>query len=124
MKKTEIAKQLGKLAQQNGMDRLCRLDGTLQDMLSFNTPKTNVSLMKAWYAGYDAALGMPEEELQERIAKAETAGKAAFVAGKTSTPALDVNLDSLLSGCQPGEGIKVIDAWSRGWHNANLGVQP
>lgn len=56
MKKTEIAKQLGKLAQQNGMDRLCRLDGTLQDMLSFDTPKTNVSLMKAWYAGYDAAL--------------------------------------------------------------------
>lgn len=128
MKKVDIAKQLGKKAYQGGMDRLSRLDAELQGMLSL-IHRTNVSLLKAWYAGYDEALaeanGAPTAmELQERVAKAEAAGKAAFAAGLVSTPALDPNLSPLISSCQPGQGVKVIEAWTRGWHSANVEVRP
>lgn len=54
MKKTEIAKQLGKQAQQKGADRLCQHDTKLQAML--NAGGNRVAMMQAWYAGYDAAL--------------------------------------------------------------------
>lgn len=53
-KKTE-AQALGKKAFTDGKDRLCRLDSALQGMLDGSTPKTNITLMKAWYAGYDTA---------------------------------------------------------------------
>lgn len=94
-----------------------------------NGKGNRVPLLKAWHAGYDEALaeanGAPTaQELQERVAKAEAAGKVAFAAGVVSTPALDPNLSPLISGCQPGQGVKVIEAWTRGWHNANLGIDP
>lgn len=127
-RKTEIAKNLGRQAQQKGMVRLCQHDTELQALL--NNSGTQVALIQAWYTGYDEALveatgptPMPASELQERVAKAEAAGKAAFEAGKIRTPALDANLDPLLRGCQPGEGVKVLNGWLRAFDEANLAVQ-
>lgn len=125
MRKVEIAKALGRKAQQSGMERFCKNDHEFQTMLT--NAGSRVVLMKAWYIGYDEAAGpapMPDDELAERITKAKAAGKAAFEAGKIRTPALDANLDPLLRNCQPGEGIKVLNAWLRAFDDANLGVRP
>ena len=66
MKKTEIAKQLGKQAQQKGMDRLCQHDPELQAMLTVGG--TRVAIMKAWYAGYDAAqVQAPATDRQRKL---------------------------------------------------------
>ena len=128
-RKAAIAKRLGRQAQQKGMARLCQHDTEFQAMLSSTSKQ--VTLLKAWYAGYDEALveatgsaPMPASELQERVAKAEAAGKSAFEAGKIRIPALDATLDPLLRGCQPGEGVKVLNAWLRSFVEANLAVRP
>jgi hypothetical protein len=54
--------------------------------------------------------------------KATQLGKAAFLAGKCSTPILDNDLTELW---KPYAGdaksiIKIMDAWQRAWHAENL----
>jgi hypothetical protein len=48
-------------------------------------------------------------------------GKKAFHGGAKRIPALDAELKSLLRGPM-GSGIPTLNAWLKGWDNANLGI--
>lgn len=52
--------------------------------------------------------------------EAEQMGREAFAAGIPAASARDPAVMLLLAGLKPGEALPVLDAWSRGWHAANL----
>lgn len=56
----------------------------------------------------------------ERVAKAEHLGRAAFMRGLKAIPAQDPAVMPMLTGLKVGEGLPLLEAWSRGWHAANL----
>lgn len=47
-------------------------------------------------------------------------GRAAFHAGRPCTPALDADLMNMLTGVRVGSGAPILEAWTRGWTEANL----
>jgi hypothetical protein len=49
-------------------------------------------------------------------------GVTAFKNGLKCIPAADKNLlENCITGCQVGESIPYLKAWTEGWHDANLG---
>jgi hypothetical protein len=55
-----------------------------------------------------------------KIKKAYKLGKQAFREGRVCVPCYDARLMKLLQGNKVGEGIPVIEAWSKGWTEENL----
>jgi hypothetical protein len=68
----------------------------------------------------------------EEVVKAEEAKQAeeikasreAFERGDMRVPAQDFRMSNLLKGFQVGESIPVLDAWLKGWDNANIAANP
>ena len=60
------------------------------------------------------------EVLSDRTKAADEFGRKAFKDGKVCTPALDLNVMTLLNSLRPGACVKVLDAWLAGWHAENL----
>ena len=58
----------------------------------------------------------------EKVEKARELGRLAFERGAKSIPALDPELLKLLEGNKLGEGLPILEAWTNGWHKANLAV--
>ena len=54
------------------------------------------------------------------IAKAEKLGEKAFLKGTKRQPTLDNDMMKLLKGDKIGESSNKLDAWLRGWDNANI----
>lgn len=54
-----------------------------------------------------------------KIVTAQVLGQQSFVNGKAPVAAHDPRLLELLKGNKVGEGIPVLKAWNRGWHEAN-----
>ena len=86
-------------------------------------------------AGYSAARAKAEMKRQQSISHADAnavlgsplspyeMGRDAFKAGKNAVPAQDkafVDAHIAGSGKKPGDAIKVLDEWIRGWHEANV----
>lgn len=55
-----------------------------------------------------------------KVIVAQVLGQKAFVNGAKRVPAHDPELMTLLAGNEVGQGIPVLDAWLRGWDEANL----
>lgn len=60
--------------------------------------------------------------IETKILAAAVLGTIAFNEGKKRIPAMDKNLEPLLSGNQIGEGIPVLKAWLESWDAANLAL--
>lgn len=61
---------------------------------------------------------------QSEIATAEILGTIAFNSGKKCIPALDADLMKMMEGKEVGEGLPLMKAWTKTWHNANLAKSP
>lgn len=55
-----------------------------------------------------------------QTATAEVMGCIAFNSNKKRIPALDTNFCELIYGNKIGGSIPALNAWMRGWDNANL----
>lgn len=62
---------------------------------------------------------MPLNMLKMKIEKASELGKKAFEAGKVAVPALDRDFCLLLKTVKMNH-VKLLDAWIKAWHTANL----
>jgi hypothetical protein len=57
---------------------------------------------------------------QELWDKAKAMGERAFHAGRPAVPAQDPDFSKLLKGLKAGEAVELLDAWHRGWSQANV----
>lgn len=63
---------------------------------------------------------MTKIEKTNKVAAAEVLGQQAFVAGKSAASCMDEKFLELLGDSKVGESLPILQAWARGWHNANL----
>src|SRR5215467_7095983 len=86
----------------------------------------------SWLSRFDLKKAKAQVALSDgteamSLSAAEQAGRAAFVAGKTCTPALDLKaLAPLIGDSKPGDGwaVKVMNAWRKGWEIARKQIFP
>lgn len=56
--------------------------------------------------------------------KAYNLGKHAFHNGMKAIPVYDTELMKMLEGNKVGEGLPLLKAWNRGWHEENIKATP
>lgn len=65
-------------------------------------------------------LGENSPKAMSLVERAEELGRKAFQSGMMAASALDKDFIKMLRGNEVGEAIQLLEAWSRGWHKANL----
>lgn len=59
-------------------------------------------------------------ERSAEIFTAAVLGTIAHKNGYAAIPCQDTELMKMMSGKQVGEGLPLLDAWTKAWHDANL----